>query len=193
MFGRETARELVESSRRDLSRSFSDMTSRRNYRADVVVVGRVHRSRSGYIGHDGSLVEHPGAMLSIHAVESIREPKPTEDEIARAPSLPFCAIAEGDPRMDGQLVRVKGTYLVVGWHFPYLGNPTDDKCEGPVSLSFDEEVNRFTRNYDQTMDAVESFRDMTVVARVDLHRPWFQGHFLVHLVVFAIESVEPRN
>jgi hypothetical protein len=178
---------------RELSSFFSEISTRRNYRADVVVVGRVHRSRGIYIGHDKSTVEHPGAMLSIHAVESVREPQPTTDQIAHAPPLPFCAIAEGDLRLDGQLVRVKGSYGVIGFHVPVLGSPANENCGGNVSLSYDEEA-RFTPDYHQKMIELESsFPDMTIVARVDLHRPWTNGQFLVKLMVFTVDRVEPRD
>jgi hypothetical protein len=178
---------------RDFREVSSEMSTRLKYRAQAVVVGRVNWSRNGYIRSDGSTLKHPGAMLSIHAVERVKEPRPTAEEVAHARTLPFCTIAEGDVELDGQLVRVKATYGVVGFHSPNLYSPTNEQC-GAVSLSFDKDVEQFTPDFHNKMRGLHSWRDeITMVGRVDLHRPWMMGQWGVTLTVFAIDRVEPRN
>ncbi len=197
MFGREVGRiEDLERPRPPrFSGFFSKVGTRLNYRADVLVVGRLHRSILGeYIGHDRNTVMHSGAMLSIHAVETVREPRPTVEQIAHAPTLPFCTIADGDMGLDGQLVRVKGTYSIVAFHVPFLGAPRNEACGyPPVSLSYDDQVERFTRDSQNKFRDLDSWREVTIVGRVDLHRPWMMGQWSVELTVFAIDGVERRN
>ena len=89
--------------------------------------------------------------------------------------------------------RSKATYGVVGFHSQNLYSPTNEQC-GAVSLSFDKDVEQFTPDFHNKMRGLHSWRDeITMVGRVDLHRPWMMGQWGVTLTVFAIDRVEPRN
>ena len=80
----------------------------------------------------------------------------------------------------------------MGWHFAHLYSPTNEQC-GAVSLTFDEDIERFTPDRNK-MRGLDSWRDaITVVGRVDLHRPWVMGQWQVTLTIFAIDRVDTQN
>jgi hypothetical protein len=118
--------------------------------------------------------------------------QPTADEIARAQTVSPCALANGDQRFNGLLVRVTGTFQdsVIGAPLLLVGG-----CERLLYLKFDNpRISRLTPDGNRQFDAAATKGGLVDVVLVGMAQTddSSAGRY-GELTVYAIESVARRR
>jgi hypothetical protein len=135
------------------------------------------------------------STTTARAIEEPSHPfevgRPSADEIARARVVQPCSLANGDKRLDGLLVRVRGTYTVI--EGPRL---LAEGCQRVVFLEFDDgRIERLTpEGHRQLLAAATTgdvLLDVVLVGMVQTEES-SAGRY-GELTVYAIKSVAPQR